>query len=156
MHEQPDFDDTYDPRAVMARVGHLPLQKRRQIERMSRIIRAAFGYCGAEMPERCRILSVALIGPLADAQCATAKIRCYDFRVVVSFPECAEETYWSFAKKIIASEFGERHPVTLAIEPAASGAAEDKGSGIVLYDASSDVALNSRELPSPCQPPRRE
>lgn len=69
MNERRDFADTYDPRAVMARVGHLPTCAQRDVERITRILRASFGYGGDEMPEGCRILSVALIGSSADPRC---------------------------------------------------------------------------------------
>ncbi len=144
MNQRRDSDDTYDPRAVMARVAHLPPSAQEDVERISRIVRACFGYGRTEAPDHCRILSVALIGPLGDPRCAGTDTASYDLRVVVNFPDCADDSYLSFAKRIIASEFGECRPVTLTIEPEAAD--ESSEGAIVLYDAQSDAALNAREL----------
>lgn len=64
MNEQSDFsNDIYDPIAMMARVGHLPVQAQQEIEQISRIVRAAFGYGEGGMPEQGRIVLIALTNP---------------------------------------------------------------------------------------------
>lgn len=68
MTELPDFfDEYYDPRTVMARVGHLPERAQNDIEQISRILRAAFGYGQTEMPADGRVVSIALTGPRVGA-----------------------------------------------------------------------------------------
>lgn len=61
--KQPEilYDDIYDPAVVMARVGHLEPLKRRQVEHITRIIRASFDPGGTLKP-RPRIKRVVLIG----------------------------------------------------------------------------------------------
>lgn len=140
MSEPGDFpDDIYDPATVMVRIGHLPFEAQQHIEQISRILRGAFGYGGAAMPEQGRIVTIALIGPCADLHCPASTIAGYDFHIAVNLPECADEAHWRFARRLIASEIGGR-PVTLVVET------RPHAIGIVLYDAASDMPLNAREL----------
>lgn len=141
MDELPDFlDDGYDPAAVRARVGHLPCKAQRDIEQISRILRAAFGYGEADMPADGRIVSIRLIGHCADLTADSGTIAGYDFRITVNLPECADEAHWRFARRLIASEIGAHRPVTLTVDVATDSA------GIILYDAKADFPLNAREL----------
>lgn len=140
MTELPDFyDQNYDPQTVMARVGHLPERAQREIEQISRILRAAFGYDETEMPADGRIVSIASIGPSADRQSRTHEPTGYDFHIMVNLPECTDDGHWRFARRLIASEIGSR-PVTL------TASATGVSAGIILYDAETDLPLNAREL----------
>lgn len=140
MDELPDFlDKNYDPTAVMERVDHLPHQAQQDIEQISRILRAAFGYDEIEMPADGRIVSIALIGPSADRQSHTHEPTGYDFHIMVNLSECADEGHWRFARRLIASEIGP-YPVTLTVS------ATGESAGIILYDANTDLPLNVREL----------
>lgn len=141
MNELQDFlADIYDPAAVMARVGHLPHNAQRDVEQISRIIRAAFGYGEGDMPDQARIISLALTGPCAEQDCAGEAITAYDFHIVVNLAECTDETHWRFARRLIASEIGGQRAVSLDVTTDACPA------GIVLYDAAIDLPLNTREL----------
>jgi len=141
MTEQPDFlDDIYNPAAVMARVGYLPRQAQQEIEHISRIVRAAFGYGEGAMPEQGRIAGIALIGPCAERHASGGTIAGYDFHIMVNLPECADDVHWRFARRLIASEIGGHCPVTLAVDVSRDS------TGIMLYDAKTDVPLNAREL----------
>lgn len=141
MNEILDFlDDGYDPAAVMARVGHLPPQAQREIEQISRIVRAAFGYDEADMPTQGRIVRIALTSPCADLAADSGTIMGYDFHITVNLPECADEAHWGFARRLIAVEIGGSRPVALTVEAACDS------DGIVLYDAKADFPLNAREL----------
>lgn len=142
MDELLDFtDDDYDPAAIMARVGHLPAQAQREIEQISRIIRAAFGYGEGAMPQQGRIVRIALIDPCADRETRSGgAITGYDFHITVNLPECAEDVHWRFARRLIASEIGTHRPVTLTV------ATDGESAGIILYEAEADFPLNSREL----------
>jgi len=141
MNELQDFlDDGYDSAAVRRRVDHLPCEAQRDIEQISRILRAAFGYGEADMPPDGRIVSIKLIGPCADLATDSDTIAGYDFRITVNLPECADDVHWRFARRLIASEIGAHRPVTLAVDVSADSA------GIILYDAKTDFPLNAREL----------
>lgn len=142
MTELPDFlDENYNPQTVMARVGHLPERAQCDIEKISRIMRGAFGFNASLMPDAGRIVSIKLIGPCADLIAVGEAITGYDFHVTVNLPECADDRYWSFARRLIASEIGAEHPVTLVVDTQCNPA------GIILYDAAVDVPLNAREMP---------
>lgn len=93
------------------------------------------------MPADGRIESIALIGPCADRTADSGTIAGYDFHITVNLPECADEAHWRFARRLIASEIGAHHPVTLTVDVAGESA------GITLYDAETDFPLNARELP---------
>jgi hypothetical protein len=145
MNELQDFlAEIYDPAAVMARVGHLPHRAQQDVEQISRIIRGAFGYGEADMPEQGRIVSLTLTGPCARSDCAGEAITAYDFHIDVNLAECADEAHWRFARRLIASEIGEHRAVNLVIST------KDCPAGIVLYDAAVDLPLNTRELS--CRP----
>lgn len=141
MDELSDFlDDIYDPAAIMSRVCHLPPDAQRDVEQISRLIRAAFGYGGPDLAQEGRIVRIALTGCCADRQCPEDAIEGYDLHVLVNLPECTEAAHWQFARRLIAAEIGDRHPVTLTVE---SGTLAD---GIVIYDAAIDLPLNAREM----------
>lgn len=141
MDELPDFlDDGYDPAAVRRRVAHFPCEAQREIEQISRILRAAFGYGEANMPADGQIVSIKLISSCADLTADSGTIAGYDFLITVNLPECASEAHWRFARRLIASEIGAHRPVTLTVAVAADSA------GIILYDAEADFPLNAREL----------
>ena len=141
MNELKDFlDDGYDPAAVRRRVDHLPCETQQDIEQISRILRAAFGYGEADMPADGRIVSIKLIGSGADLTADSGTIAGYDFHITVNLPECADEAHWRFARRLIASEIGAHRPVTLTVDVAADSA------GIIIYNAKTDFPLNAREL----------
>lgn len=141
MDELPDFlDENYDPTAVMERVDHLPHQAQQDIEQISRILRAAFGYDVTEMPADGRIVSIALTGPSADRQSRTHEPTGYDFHIMVNLSECADEGHWRFARRLIASEIRPHRPVTLTVDVSSDS------TEIILYDATTDFPLNAREL----------
>lgn len=151
MSELPDFPcDKYDPGTVMARVGHLPVTAQRDIERISRIIRAAFGHGGPDMAEPGRIMSIALTGPLADGQHRTGEVAEYDFLITVNLTQCADEAHWTLARQIIAAEIGNDHPVTFTIEQKRDEPSASTASAILLYDDATDIPLNIRELALRC------
>lgn len=133
-------DDDYDPAAICARIGHLPCEAQREIEQISRILRAAFGYGEGAMPTCGRIVRIALTGPCADRAATSIAIAGYDFHITVNVPQCADDVHWRFARRLIAAEIGTHRPVTLTVE------AEGDSAGITLYDAETDFPLNSREL----------
>ncbi len=142
MSEPQDLDDEkYDPGLVMARVAHLPSQAQREVEQISRIVRAAFGYGGPDLPEAGQIIRIVLTAP-TEAPGVDA-IADYEVHVVVNLPECADEAHWHFARRLIAGEIDARRPVTLRVTTG------DRPAGITLYDATTDVPLNTRELPLP-------
>lgn len=141
MDELRDFlDDIYDPCVVMARIGHLPLHARRDIEQISRIVRAAFGYGEAEMPEQGQIVRIALTGACAQQGGPGDTIAGYDFHIIVNMPECTDEAHWRFARRLVTSEIGEHRAVTLTVTT------RDCPAGIILYDVAKDLPLNTREL----------
>lgn len=140
MDELRDFiDGGYDPAAVRKRIDHLPHQTQQDIEQISRIVRAAFGYDEPEMPADGRIVSIALTGMAADRRSGACQPERYDFHIVVNLPECADDEHWRFARRLIASEIGP-HPVTLTVNTTGESA------GIILYEADTDLPLNAREL----------
>lgn len=139
MNEQSDIsNDIYDPIATMARVGHLPVQAQQEIEQISRIVRAAFGYGEGGMPEQGRIVLIALTNPYAICP-SSGDIAGYDFHITVNLSECVDDAHWCLVRRLIAAEIPHR-TVTLTVT------VEDCPSGIVLYDAEADLPLNMREL----------
>src|SRR3546814_10212692 len=58
-----DTNDVYAREVVMARVGHLIRRKQREIERITRILRAFFDPGQVQAPEPGRIKRIILIGP---------------------------------------------------------------------------------------------
>ncbi|MEE4450516.1 hypothetical protein [Novosphingobium resinovorum] len=140
MDEPRDFlDEIYDPAAIMARIGHLPVQAQQEIEQISRIVRGAFGYGEGVMPEQGRIVRITLTGPCGDRQAKGSAIKGYDFQITVNLPECADDVHWRFARRLVASEI-DTHLVNLTID------ATGESIGIILYDAGTDFPLNAREL----------
>lgn len=134
------LDDGYNPAAIRARVGHLPSDAQREIEQISRILRAAFGYGEADMPARGRIVRIALTGLCADLVAKGGAITNYDFHINVNLPECADEAHWRFARRLVAAEIGAARLLTLTVEVSSDS------DGIILYDAERDFPLNAREL----------
>jgi len=140
MDALPDFiDEGYDPAAVRKRIDHLPQQAQHDIEQISRIVRAAFGYDEPKMPADGRIVSIALTGPAADRQSGADQSEGYNFHIVVNRPEYVNDEHWRFARRLIVSEIG-THPVTLTVNTTGESV------GIILYDADTDLPLNAREL----------
>ena len=107
MSEPQDLDDEkYDPGQVMARVAQIPSQAQREVEQISRIVRAAFGYGGPDLPEAGQIIRIVLTAP-TEAPGVDA-IADYEVHVVVNLPECADEAHWHFARRLIAGEIDAR------------------------------------------------
>lgn len=59
------IEDVYAREVVMARVGHLIRRKQQEIERITRILRAAASFEGVAAPVSGKILKIVLIGPYA-------------------------------------------------------------------------------------------
>ena len=61
----PASNDVYAREVVMARVGHLIRRKQREIERITRIVRACFEPTQVQAPEPGQIRRIILIGTYA-------------------------------------------------------------------------------------------
>ena len=118
MHGQDQFiEDVYAREVVMARVGHLIRRKQQEIERITRILRAAASFEGVAAPVSGKILKIVLIGPYARRTWyedkASLYFSDYEFWVVVNHTLYADDTRWCRAKAIIARELGNRCAVCL-------------------------------------------
>ena len=61
----PQINDVYAREVVMARVGHLIRRKQREVERITRILRACFDHDKVQAPSTGIIKRIILIGPYA-------------------------------------------------------------------------------------------
>src|SRR3546814_10681211 len=109
--------DVYAREIVSARVGHLMRRKQREIERITRIVRAC---CEPEQvlaPETGQIKRIILIGPYARRSWyedrRTIDFSDYELWIVVNHPQFTEERCWQRASDVIASELGDRCAVDL-------------------------------------------
>ncbi len=103
----------------MARVGHLVRRKQREIERITRILRAFFDPDQVQAPELGRIKRIILIGPYARRSWyedkRTIDFSDYEFWIVVNHPLFADERCWQRARALIGGELGDRCAVDIEI-----------------------------------------
>ena len=151
--------DVYAREVVMARVGHLIRRKQREIERITRIVRACFDPEQVQAPEPGQIKRIILIGPYARRSWYedrhTLDFSDYEFWIVVNHPVFTDECCWQRARDVIASELGDRCAVDLELYAKSdiriAKAERDTfildriEAGITLYRASRDAPLNARE-----------
>ncbi|MBE1526854.1 hypothetical protein GGC65_001310 [Sphingopyxis sp. OAS728] len=142
----------------MARVGHLVRRKQREIERITRILRAFFDPSRSQAPELGHIKRIILIGPYARRTWyedkRTIDFSDYELWIVVNHPLFADERCWERARDVIRSELGDRCAVNIEIYPKSdiriAKAERDTfildriEAGITLYRASRDARLTSR------------
>lgn len=161
----PHMNDVYAREVVMARVGHLIRRKQREIERITRILRAYFEPNQVQAPKPGTISRIILIGPYARRSWyednKTLSFSDYEFWVVVNHPLFTQDRCWQRARDIVGSELGDRCAVDLEFYSKAdiriAKAERDTfildriEAGIILYRASRDAPLNDRghrRLPS--------
>ena len=142
----------------MARVGHLIRRKQREIERITRILRAFFDPYEVQAPEPGCIKRIILIGPYARRSWSednrTIDFSDYEFWVVVNHPLLADERCWQRARDVIGRELGDRCAAGVEIlsksDIRTAKAERDTfildriEAGITLYRASRDAPLKSR------------
>lgn len=147
----------------MARVGHLIRRKQREIERITRILRAFFDPEQVQAPKPGRIKRIILIGPYARRSWyedkRTIDFSDYEFWVVVNHPLFADEQCWRRARDIVHRELGDRCAVDVEIYSKSdiriATAERDTfildriEAGITLYRASRDAPLTSRGVREP-------
>lgn len=155
----PASNDVYAREVVMARVGHLIRRKQREIERITRIVRACFEPTQVQAPVPGRIKRIILIGPYARRSWyedrRTIHFSDYEFWIVVNHPLFTDERCWQRVHGIIERELGDRCAVGLETYSKAdiriAEAERDTfildriEAGITLYCASRDAPLNARE-----------
>lgn len=155
----PETHDVGAREVVMARVGHLIRRKQREIERITRILRAFFDPDQVQAPEPGRIRRIILIGPYARKSWyedrRTIDFSDYEFWIVVNHPLFKEEECWDRAREVVDNELGDRCAVDLELYSKAdiriAKAERDTfildriEAGITLYRATRDAPLNGRE-----------
>jgi hypothetical protein len=155
----PHISDVYARDVVMARVGHLIRRKQREIERITRILRAYFDPDQVQAPKPGTIRRIILIGPYARRSWyedkKTIGFSDYEFWVVVNHPLFTEERCWQRVCAVIGSELGDRCAVDLEIYSKADIriATTERDTfildriegGITLYRSSRDAPLDQRE-----------
>jgi hypothetical protein len=103
----------------MARVGHLIRRKQREIERITRILRAFFDPSQVQAPEPGRIRRIILIGPYARRSwyedSRTIEFSDYEFWVVVNHPLFTDERCWRRVRATVHRELGNRCAVDVEI-----------------------------------------
>ena len=115
----PNTNDGYAREVVLTRVGHLIRRKQREIERITRILRAGFDPDQVQAPEPGTIRPIILIGPYAwrswyeDRK--TLGFSDYEFWVVVNRPPFVDERCWQRARDVVGSELDDRCTVDLEI-----------------------------------------
>lgn len=156
-------NDVYTREVVMARVGHLIRRKQREIERITRILRAFFDPEQVRAPKPGRIKRIILIGPYARRSWyedkRTIDFSDYELWVVVNHPLFAEEQCWRRARDIVHRELGDRCAVDIEIYSKSdiriAKAERDTfvlgriEAGIPLYRASRDAPLTSGGVREP-------
>ena len=156
-------NDIYAREVVMARVGHLNRRKQREVERITRILRAYFDPDQVQASAPGSINRIILIGPYARRSWyedkKTLAFSDYEFWAVVNHPLFTDERCWQHARNVIGSELGDRCAVDLEIYSKAdiriAKAERDTfildriEAGITLYRASRDAPLDPRERREP-------
>lgn len=152
-------NDVYAREVVMARVGHLIRRKQREIEKITRILRAYFDPAQVQAPEPGRIKRIILIGPYARRSWyedrRTIDFSDYELWIVVNHPLFADERCWKRARDVIRRELRDRCAVDLEIYSKSdiriAQAERDTfildrvEAGITLYRASRDAPLDDRD-----------
>ncbi len=152
-------NDVYAREVVMARVGHLIRRKQREIERITRILRAFFDPSQVQAPGPGQIKRIILIGPYARRSwyedSRTIDFSDYEFWIVVNHPLFTDERCWQRARAVIGRELGDRCAVELEIyaksDIRVAKAERDTfildriEAGIILYRASRDAPFHERE-----------
>jgi hypothetical protein len=155
----PYVNDVYAREVVMARVGHLIRRKQREVERITRILRACFDPYQVQAPGQGIIKRIILIGPYARRSWyednKTLDFSDYEFWVVVNHPLFTDERCWQRARDIIGGELGDRCAVDLEIYSKAeiriAKAERDTfildriEAGITLYRPSRDAPIDKHE-----------
>lgn len=155
----PNMNDVYAREVVMARVGHLIRRKQREVEKITRIVRACFDPTQVLGPEPGQIRRIILIGPYARRSWyedrKTLDFSDYEFWIVVNHPLFTDERCWQRARDVIGRELGDRCAVDLEIYSKAdiriAKAERDTfildriEAGVTLYRASRDAPLYARE-----------
>ena len=97
----PQVDDVFAREVVMARVGHLIRRKQREVERITRILRAYFDPDLVQAPDPGTIRRIILIGPYARRSWyedkKTLGFSDYEFWLVVSHPLFTDGRCWQRA-----------------------------------------------------------
>lgn len=151
------MSDVYIREVVMARVGHLIRRKQREIEKITRILRAFFDPNMAQAPKPGQIKRIILIGPYARRtwyeDSRSIEFSDYELWIVVNHPVFVDESCWLRARKTIDRDFGNRCAVDVEIYSKSdiriAKAERDTfvldriESGITLYRASRDAPLPS-------------
>jgi len=141
----------------MARVGHLIRRKQREIETITRILRAFFDPTLVQAPDPGRLKRIILIGPYARRSWyedrRSIDFSDYEFWIVVNHPLFTDERCWHRAREVIASELRNRCAVDLQIfsksDIRIAKAERDTfildrvEAGITLYRASRDALLGA-------------
>ena len=157
----PQINDVYAREVVMARVGHLIRRKQREVERITRILRACFEPDRVQAPEPGTIRRIILIGPYARRSWyedkKTLSFSDYEYWVVVNHPLFTDERCWQRARDLVGSELGDRCAVNLEIYSKAdiriakverdTFILDRIEAGITLYRASRDAPLHLGECP---------
>ncbi len=157
----PHMNDVYAREVVMARVGHLIRRKQREVERITRILRACFEPDQVQAPERGTIRRIIVIGPYARRSWyednKTIGFSDYEFWVVVNHPLFTDERCWRRARDVIGSELGDRCAVGIEVysktDIRIAKAERDTfildriEAGITLYRALRDAPLYLGECP---------
>ncbi|WP_229667360.1 hypothetical protein [Sphingopyxis bauzanensis] len=152
-------NDVYAREVVMARVGHLVRRKQREVERITRILRAFFDSSQVQAPEPGEIKRIILIGPYARRSwyedSRTIDFSDYEFWIVVNHPLFTDERCWQRARDVIRGELGDRCAVDLEIYSKSdiriAKAERDTfildriEAGITLYRESRDAPLGARD-----------
>lgn len=152
-------NDVYAREIVMARVGHLIRRKQREIERITRILRACFEPDRVLAPEPGQVTRIILIGPYAKRSWYedrhTLAFSDYELWGIVNHSLFTDERCWQRARNIVQRELGDRCAVDLTVLCKAdiriAKAERDTfildriEAGITLYRASRDAPLNARE-----------
>ena len=155
----PTSNDVYAREVVMARVGHLIRRKQREIEKITRCLRAFFDPEQVQAPEPGQIKRIILIGPYARRSWyedrRTIDFSDYELWIVVNHPLFKEEQCWARARDVIHRELGDRCAVDLELYSKSdiriakverdTFILDRIEAGITLYRASRDAPLNGRE-----------
>lgn len=155
----PAPSDVYAREVVMARVGHLIRRKQREVERITRIIRACFEPDQVQASDRGEIRRIILIGPYARRTWYedknTIEFSDYEFWTVVNHPLFTDERCWGRARAAIERELRNRCAVGLEVLSEAdihiAEAERDTfildriEAGITVYRSSRDAPLDVRE-----------
>lgn len=155
----PTSKDVYTREVVMARVRHLIRRKQREIETITRILRAFFDPSQMQAPEPGRIKRIILIGPYARRSWyedrRTIDFSDYELWIVVNHPLLTDERCWRRAREVIDRELHNRCAVDLQIfsrsDIRIAKAERDTfildriEAGITLYRASRDAPLGAGE-----------